>query len=369
MPQPRFEVTDRVKHYSGETGQVADILGDRNTGFRYRVVRGPDDRGVTWPERALSNDESHHTMRKNGSPEENFIADLRSKLDIGDRFVNMRVPYPGSVFLQFYNVPTTHQTRSHGADQENNRIMLTFSGLNGPKAKVEATVLGPSFGGPAWKLRAKSGTPEKIADYAAEYLNRAAQKKPYGFTFDNYEKNGAGARPKFAVGDQVEDHTARGVAGVVRSVEPGSAQTGAFVYSVKLHDGPTRTFRESVLTQIGEGHSMHDRFATNGARSEPDETAARELSLYIENEYSLVGAPNSQGKAIEKNLLQKIRNGSFELAKSELAWMYLMEEGAKKYAKEFASPKDWSTMFNKSTRELVAHEFATTFYEENKGSR
>lgn len=35
-------------------------------------------------------------------------------------------------------------------------------------------------------------------------------------------------------------------------------------------------------------------------REEPDETAARELSLYIENEYSLVGSPNSQGKTIEK---------------------------------------------------------------------
>ncbi len=45
--------------------------------------------------------------------------------------------------------------------------------------------------------------------------------------------------------------------------------------------------------------------------------------------------------------------------------MYLMETGAKKYAKEFASERDWSKIFNKPTRELVAHEFATTFAEEN----
>lgn len=112
-----------------------------------------------------------------------------------------------------------------------------------------------------------------------------------------------------------------------------------------------------------------EKLNRNAARTSPDETAARELSLYIENEYDLVGAPNSPGKAIEKNLLQKIRKGSFDLARSEDAWMYLMEAGAKKYAKEYASPKDWSVMFNKATRELVAHEFATTFYEENKGSR
>lgn len=113
-----------------------------------------------------------------------------------------------------------------------------------------------------------------------------------------------------------------------------------------------------------QGHSPNAR-----AREEADETAARELSLYIENEYDLIGAPNSQGKAIEKNLLAKIRNGTFDLAKSELAWMYLMETGAKKYAKEMGSgEREWSRMFNKPTRELVAHEFATTFYDEHKGA-
>ena len=103
----------------------------------------------------------------------------------------------------------------------------------------------------------------------------------------------------------------------------------------------------------------------NASREEADEVAARELSLYIENEYSLVGAPNSQGKAIEKNLLRKIKNGSFDFALSEKAWMYLMETGAKKYAKEYADGREWSRIFNKPTRELVAHEFATTFAEEN----
>ena len=42
-------------------------------------------------------------------------------------------------------------------------------------------------------------------------------------------------------------------------------------------------------------------------------------------------------------------------------------KGARKYAKEFGDGESaWSKMFNKPTRELVAHEFATTFYEENK---
>jgi hypothetical protein len=99
--------------------------------------------------------------------------------------------------------------------------------------------------------------------------------------------------------------------------------------------------------------------------AQADETAARKLSLYIENEYSLVGAPNSQGKAIEKNLLGHMRRGNFDIKKAEIAYMLLMETGAKKYAKEFADGKDWSKIFNKPTLELVAHEFATSFAEEH----
>ena len=118
------------------------------------------------------------------------------------------------------------------------------------------------------------------------------------------------------------------------------------------------------LKQIGQVKRGTGMDFEENAREQADETAARELSLYIENEYSLVGAPNSQGQSIEKNLLRKIKNGSFDLKLSEKAWMYLVEAGAKKYAKEYASPGEWSKIFSKPTRELVAYEFATTFYEE-----
>lgn len=516
MPHaPRFEITDSVTHHSGETGQVADILEPdaQHPGYRYLVVRGPSDRGVTWPERALSEGEGHTPnralnraqletiawqvtpedyrggsgsrrtvlwntpdgttlmplgnltdnqirkyigpaalesggdMRKNGSSQKpkfrpgdevtdtegnmegtvmyvtesgpfddspyrclvqetsngryrerpwsenqlkllrggpgsfdmrpngepmdrvgNFMRQLDAMLRISDRWTPQYRPTRKRVFINFYNIPEKLQTDQ--AVAENNRIMLDVTGFeDSDKLRVELAVRGPSFGDARFKLRAKSGSDAVIAKYCADYINLCSQKAPYGFAFDNYEKN-ARSGAKFKVGDQVEDHTARGVSGVVRSVEPVPASNhfmhGKFQYEVKLDDGPVRTFRESVLTKIPAGHGG---FAQNGARTEADETAARELSLYIENEYDLVGAPNSQGKAIEKNLLQKIRKGSFDLARSEDAWMGLMETGAKKYAKEFASPKDWSVMFNKATRELVAHEFATTFYEEHKGSR
>lgn len=134
------------------------------------------------------------------------------------------------------------------------------------------------------------------------------------------------------------------------------------------------TNRGLALEQVSDGdedyhqgvENFDDRYRDNARREEPDEVAARELSLYIENEYALVGAPNSQGQAIEKNLLKKIKNGTFDLALSEKAWMYLMETGAKKYSKEFGDGEaGWARMFNKPTRELVAHEFATTFAQEH----
>jgi hypothetical protein len=126
----------------------------------------------------------------------------------------------------------------------------------------------------------------------------------------------------------------------------------------KLNDA----FMNAAYETCGEPEQEPNASRT---REAPDEQAARELSLYIENEYDLVGAPNSQGKAIEKNLLKKIKAGTFNLALSEKAWMYLMETGAKKYCKEYADSKDWSKVFNKPTRELVAHEFATTFAAEH----
>ena len=241
-------------------------------------------------------------MRKNGEaqdPELAFIEEVKSRLDIGDRQVRFSVGggkpgtpyYTGQMFINFYNVPPGHG----GAEAENNRLMLQVRGFQGASApdklKVELSVQGPSFNDARFRLRAKSASPEKIADYIADFLNLAAKKAPYGHVFSNYEKN---------------------------------------------------------------------------SREAADETAARELSLYIENEYSLVGAPNSQGQSIEKNLLRKIKSGSFDLKLSEKAWMYLVEAGAKKYAKEFASPGEWSKIFTKPTRELVAYEFATTFYEEYK---
>jgi hypothetical protein len=104
----------------------------------------------------------------------------------------------------------------------------------------------------------------------------------------------------------------------------------------------------------------------NPRAAELDEHAARELELYIENDYPLVGAPNSQGKQIEKNLEQKVKKGTFDFEKSIKLWEYLIEAGAKKYSKEFSIGSDWAASFSPATRRYVAQRFAQSFADERQ---
>lgn len=104
---------------------------------------------------------------------------------------------------------------------------------------------------------------------------------------------------------------------------------------------------------------------TNGAKSVADPVAARELELYIENEYALVGAANSIGKAVMKNLAQKMSRGTYDSTKAWKGWMYLVDEGAKRYNREFGT-KFGTGAFNKATREMVAVRLAEVFESEVK---
>jgi hypothetical protein len=103
-------------------------------------------------------------------------------------------------------------------------------------------------------------------------------------------------------------------------------------------------------------------------REPVDDHAATELELYIENDYELVGKDNSLGKNIEAMLAKKVKRGTFEVLPSIKAWMYLIDAGAKKYAKEFgSSEREWPKLFNKATREKVATRFARHWAQENAG--
>ena len=91
-----------------------------------------------------------------------------------------------------------------------------------------------------------------------------------------------------------------------------------------------------------------------------DQHAATELQLYMENDSGLY----RQRQSIEKNLEKKILKGKFDLKLSEKLWMYWVDEGAKKYAKEFGDAREWHKMFDVPTRRHVAAQLAKEFVTE-----
>lgn len=90
-------------------------------------------------------------------------------------------------------------------------------------------------------------------------------------------------------------------------------------------------------------------------RAQADEIAADELVLYLDNEFDLY----KKKQAIAANLLRKIERGSYDHKRAADAWGYVVEDAARKYAKEFASsPRDWNMIFTPATRRLAAEEIA-----------
>ena len=93
-----------------------------------------------------------------------------------------------------------------------------------------------------------------------------------------------------------------------------------------------------------------------GHHAEGDEHMARELKLFIGNDGDLY---RQQTLPIIKNLMRKRKKGVYDSELAVKLWGYLMESGAKKYAKEFGGT--WHEMFSPATREIAAREFARDF--------
>jgi hypothetical protein len=92
-----------------------------------------------------------------------------------------------------------------------------------------------------------------------------------------------------------------------------------------------------------------------------DEHAARELKLYIDNDGNLY---RQQTTSILKNLATKKARGEYKHDLAVKLFGYLVESGAKKYAKEFGGT--WHQMFDVPTRRRVAEELTEAFEEEAK---
>ena len=90
----------------------------------------------------------------------------------------------------------------------------------------------------------------------------------------------------------------------------------------------------------------------------------RELRLFIDNDGDLY---RQQYTPILKNLVTKKARGVYDRTKAEKLWMYLVESGAKKYAREHGSPgTPWHVMFPISDRREVAKELNNHFLAEDE---
>jgi len=89
---------------------------------------------------------------------------------------------------------------------------------------------------------------------------------------------------------------------------------------------------------------------------------ARELKLYIVNDAAL---HRSQHEPIRKNLATKKARGEYKHDLAVKRFGYLVEAGAKKYAKEFSVGTDWHKMFDVPTRRAVAEELTKSFEAEH----
>jgi len=173
--------------------------------------------------------------------------------------------------------------------------------------------------------------------------------------------------------DERRDKASDAMFALIAESSPRDWRSGVPLHWIVTELSYEDTFRPlneplSVTPPLAYGHTQHMRNSGATMHSNAgqlDETAAHELELYITNEAALFG-PRSQAESIRKNLLRKMKAGSFDTARSVDAWMYLVEAGAKRYAKEYADPSDWSRMFSVPTRREVARTLAEEFETEAK---
>lgn len=134
--------------------------------------------------------------------------------------------------------------------------------------------------------------------------------------------------------------------------------------SMNLSAQEEAVLRRSVHLAPNSSRGERARAALAG-EPEPgvDEDAARELELYIDSDirFSPASPEGHMGASIRKNLLRKIKKGTYNHDLAAQGWMPAVEAAAKAYVKEFGEARQWHAMFNAPTRRAVARSIADSF--------
>jgi hypothetical protein len=111
-------------------------------------------------------------------------------------------------------------------------------------------------------------------------------------------------------------------------------------------------FKKAARVQVSRSRNPR-----GGSGGEVDSHGATELEMYITQSSELY--PRRQ--AIEANLAKKMAKGTYRSSEAPKLWKYLVDDGAKRYAREFASPGNWNRIFDVPTRNAVARSLAASF--------
>ena len=114
---------------------------------------------------------------------------------VSDRNVRVRdSKNTGSVYVNFVNLPEGVGGEGGGAEAENNRTSFWIEGFDRkdpqapPKGKLKIEQANSVFGR-SRNMRAKTGTPDAIAGYLADYLAKIVAEVPPNFTHTKREGN------------------------------------------------------------------------------------------------------------------------------------------------------------------------------------
>jgi hypothetical protein len=87
----------------------------------------------------------------------------------------------------------------------------------------------------------------------------------------------------------------------------------------------------------------------------------RELELYIDNDVTLY---NQRKFPIEKNLIKKVASGTFDINQAPKIYMFLINDGIKKYTKDFGG-----ISLSKSEKENLAKDYVNKFLDDADGGQ
>lgn len=121
--------------------------------------------------------------------------------------------------------------------------------------------------------------------------------------------------------------------------------------------GPPPTKPQSKIIERAV-HKSKGRLS-HATKTTADTETAHELKLFIDNDAQLY---QTQHVSILKNLATKKARSQYKHDLAVKLFGYLVESGAKKYAKEFGSPdQPWHKLFDVPTRKLAAEELTRDF--------